>query len=138
MFINGNIISCNSSTLPALSVHGPKLRTSLESQNLKPRVSCLKTISNSSPFFKPQNRRCSILAFQEKGRRQICHSIVTSQNSEDATEDKGDSLEGGLGGGGNGGQGRDWTTSILLLVLWGALMYYVFNLTPNQTPVLAF
>ncbi|KAJ0111347.1 hypothetical protein Patl1_01806 [Pistacia atlantica] len=31
-------------------------------------------------------------------------------------------------------EGRDWTTSILLFVLWGGLMYYVFNLSPNQTP----
>lgn len=32
-------------------------------------------------------------------------------------------------------QGGGWTTSILLFALWAALMYYVFNLTPNQTPV---
>ena len=31
---------------------------------------------------------------------------------------------------------RDWTTSILLFVLWGVLIYYVFNLAPDQTPVL--
>lgn len=37
--------------------------------------------------------------------------------------------------GGNEENGGDWTTSILLLGLWGVLMFYVFNLTPNQTPV---
>ncbi|KAK1567042.1 hypothetical protein Q3G72_007496 [Acer saccharum] len=30
---------------------------------------------------------------------------------------------------------RDWTTSILLFVLWGVLIYYVYNLTPDQTPL---
>ncbi|KAM7264585.1 hypothetical protein ACFE04_002268 [Oxalis oulophora] len=32
------------------------------------------------------------------------------------------------------GQGGDWTSSIFLFLLWGALIYYVFNLSPNQTP----
>ncbi|MQM18465.1 hypothetical protein Taro_051458, partial [Colocasia esculenta] len=36
------------------------------------------------------------------------------------------------GGGGDGGE--DWTTSVLLFVLWAGLMYYVFQLTPDQTP----
>ncbi|KAL5704011.1 hypothetical protein ACHQM5_022491 [Ranunculus cassubicifolius] len=31
-------------------------------------------------------------------------------------------------------KGRDWSTSILLFLLWAGLMYYVFQLTPNQTP----
>ncbi|XP_074307790.1 uncharacterized protein LOC141642764 isoform X2 [Silene latifolia] len=30
--------------------------------------------------------------------------------------------------------GDDWTTSILLFLFWAALIYYVFNLAPNQTP----
>ncbi|WJX33208.1 hypothetical protein P8452_21438 [Trifolium repens] len=29
---------------------------------------------------------------------------------------------------------RDWTTSILLFLLWAALIYYVSFLSPNQTP----
>lgn len=35
---------------------------------------------------------------------------------------------------GDGGDGGDWTTSALLFVLWVGLIYYVFNLTPDQTP----
>jgi len=31
---------------------------------------------------------------------------------------------------------RDWTTSILLFLLWAALIYYVSFLSPNQTPVI--
>ncbi|KAL2327177.1 hypothetical protein Fmac_020604 [Flemingia macrophylla] len=36
---------------------------------------------------------------------------------------------------GNNGNERDWSTSVLLFLLWAALIYYVFLLTPNQTPV---
>eukprot|EP01018_Ginkgo_biloba_P024619 Gb_40012 [translate_table: standard] len=32
------------------------------------------------------------------------------------------------------GSGVDWITSILLFVFWAALLYYVFFLSPNQTP----
>ncbi|KAL2327175.1 hypothetical protein Fmac_020602 [Flemingia macrophylla] len=35
---------------------------------------------------------------------------------------------------GNNGNERDWSTSVLLFLLWAALIYYVFLLTPNQTP----
>ncbi|KAG7989902.1 hypothetical protein I3843_03G260800 [Carya illinoinensis] len=134
MFANSNVISCNSAAFPSLNLHDPKLKTSLQSQQLRPRISFRKTGSNFSAFCQPHNHTSSILASQKKGPTQICHCTLTSQNSEDAVVEKRDSSEGGLGGGGNDGEGRDWTTSILLLVLWGALMYYVFNLTPNQTP----
>jgi hypothetical protein len=136
MFVNANIISCNFSTFPSLTLKDPELKTLLHSHNLKPRISFLKETSKFSAFLKPQNHRSSILAFQKKGLTQICHCSLTSQTSEDPVVEKKDPLEGGVGGGGNGGEGGDWTTSILLLVLWGALMYYVFNLAPNQTPVL--
>ncbi|XP_030966728.1 uncharacterized protein LOC115987341 [Quercus lobata] len=134
MFANANIISCNFSSFTSSTLNGPKLRTSLQSQNLKPRISFLKTTSKFSAFLKPHNHTSSILEFQRKGLVQICHGNLTNQNSEDPAVEKGDSLEGGVGGSGNGGEGWNWSTSILLLVLWGALMYYVFNLTPNQTP----
>uniref|UniRef100_A0ACD5ZU35 Uncharacterized protein n=1 Tax=Avena sativa TaxID=4498 RepID=A0ACD5ZU35_AVESA len=38
------------------------------------------------------------------------------------------------GGGGDGEQLSDWTTSVLLFGIWAGLMYYVFQLAPNQTP----
>lgn len=142
MFVNANIISCNFSTFPSLTLKDPELKTSLQSHNLKPRISFLKETSKFSSFLKPQNHRSSILAFQKKGLTQICHCSLTSQKSEVPVVEKRDPLDGGVGGGGNGGnggnggEGRDWTTSFLLLGLWGALLYYVFNLTPNQTPVL--
>ncbi|XP_078171300.1 uncharacterized protein LOC144565421 [Carex rostrata] len=36
--------------------------------------------------------------------------------------------------GGGGNNWNDWVTSGLLLGLWAGLMYYVFQLAPNQTP----
>lgn len=56
----------------------------------------------------------------------MCHSVLDSKDSE-----KDPVLENETN---NEKEGRDWTTSILLFVLWGVLMYYVFNLAPNQTP----
>jgi hypothetical protein len=41
----------------------------------------------------------------------------------------------GGGGGGGGEKLSDWTTSVLLFGIWAGLMYYVFQLAPNQTPV---
>ncbi|KAI4341797.1 hypothetical protein MLD38_026478 [Melastoma candidum] len=40
----------------------------------------------------------------------------------------------GEGGSGSGGEGSDWTSSALLLLMWGGLMYYLFTLAPDQTP----
>jgi hypothetical protein len=44
-------------------------------------------------------------------------------------------IGGGGGGGGGGGQLSDWSTSVLLFGIYAGLMYYVFQLAPNQTPV---
>ncbi|CAL5390831.1 unnamed protein product [Camellia sinensis] len=63
-----------------------------------------------------------------------------SQNPQNPDLEREDSLTSELGGHGGrtssspGGDGGDWTTSFLLFLLWGGLMYYIFNLTPNQTP----
>ena len=37
--------------------------------------------------------------------------------------------------GGSGGRFSDWSTSVLIFGIWAGLMYYVFLLAPNQTPV---
>ncbi|TVU06495.1 hypothetical protein EJB05_49715, partial [Eragrostis curvula] len=36
--------------------------------------------------------------------------------------------------GGGGGRLSDWTTSVLLFGVWAGILYYVFQLSPNQTP----
>lgn len=36
---------------------------------------------------------------------------------------------------GGGGSLSDWTTSVLLFGVWAGILFYVFQLSPNQTPV---
>ncbi|KAB2022543.1 hypothetical protein ES319_D07G219200v1 [Gossypium barbadense] len=121
-----NLICCSFSYVPQNS---SKFKTLIRARNLSQQSPVLsKRTSNSSVFLKPNNRIALVSPFQQKGVLKICQSSLNTQNSEEeAGQDKGLSVD-------NGKEGRDWTTSILLFVLWGALMYYVFNLSPNQTP----
>jgi hypothetical protein len=36
---------------------------------------------------------------------------------------------------GGGGSLSDWSTSVLLFGVWAGILYYLFQLAPNQTPV---
>ncbi|KAI4305597.1 hypothetical protein L6164_028954 [Bauhinia variegata] len=118
-----NVISCNFSTLPSLALRNPKLKIQLQTHNPKTRKFAPKIVSGFVSSLKSFNAKTPVPMFQKKGSLHICHSSL----KEDSTKSE-------LRGSGNGGEGRDWTTSILLFVLWGALMYYVFFLAPNQTP----
>ncbi|KAF8410880.1 hypothetical protein HHK36_003417 [Tetracentron sinense] len=132
MLPNCSLISCNFSSFPSLSLKNPNLRIPLKSlpnsQNPIPRIPFLKT-TNPTISLKP-----ALSPFGRQGLLQICQSSFNSQDSKDPILKEGDSGEDQSGNGNYGGDGRDWTTSILLFVLWAALMYYVFMLTPNQTP----
>lgn len=70
----------------------------------------------------------------------VCQCSIETQNQVAEQEEEGE--EDSLGefkndddviNGGNGEE-RDWTTSILLFVFWGGLIYYVTMLAPNGTP----
>ncbi|KAK6238709.1 hypothetical protein QUC31_004178 [Theobroma cacao] len=123
MLASTNLICCNFSHLPQDST---KLKTSIQARNLSQQS--LLLLKRTSVFVKPHSRQALTFPFHRKGVLQICRSTLNTQNSEEETsQDKGSSVD-------NGKEGRDWTTSILLFVLYGALMYYVFNLTPDQTP----
>lgn len=57
---------------------------------------------------------------------QVCHdSIKQEAKGPSIGEEEGD---------GDGGKGDDWSTSILLFGFFAGLMFYVFKLTPDQTP----
>lgn len=115
------LISCNFSALPFLS---------LKTRNPNSRISFIRTPNSNPPILsKPKH---PISTFQKRGGLQICQSSFNTQNPEDPAAEKGAKLESENGDGGDGG---DWTTSALLFVLWVGLIYYVFNLTPDQTPV---
>ncbi|XP_024026684.1 uncharacterized protein LOC21388350 isoform X2 [Morus notabilis] len=140
MLSNASLISCNfSKTFPSSSLKTktskPRNSLHLQPQNLKPTTLLPKTNSGSSTF-RIHNNKASIFfpLVQQKGRLQICRSAKKGQNPEDPVLSDVDSLKTEAGKGGNVGDWSDWTTSILLFVLWGALLYYVFNLAPNQTP----
>ncbi|KAE8685877.1 hypothetical protein F3Y22_tig00111088pilonHSYRG00070 [Hibiscus syriacus] len=122
-----NLICCSFSHVPQNS---SKFNTLIRARNLSQQSPLLyKRNSNFSVFLNPHNHKPLISPFQQKGVLQICKSTLNTQNSE---EERGQDK--GLSDNNNNKEGRDWTTSILLFVLWGALMYYVFNLTPDQTP----
>ncbi|KAK8654052.1 hypothetical protein V6N13_128032 [Hibiscus sabdariffa] len=124
-----NLICCSFSRLPQNS---SKFKTLIQARNISQQSPLLsKRTLNFSVFLKPHNHKPLISPFRQKGGLQICQSTLNTQNSEEETgQDKG-LLDNNNN---NDKEGRDWTTSILLFVLWGALMYYVFNLAPAQTP----
>ncbi|MED6217098.1 hypothetical protein PIB30_014556 [Stylosanthes scabra] len=118
---NATLISCN----PSLPLRNHKSsRTSIHFTQLKlpsisPHTRLLHLSSSNSPI---HFKRCRI--------RHICHSS-SLKNQQQEEESK---VGGSNNGNGNGNGGRDWTTSILLFFFWAGILYYVFLLTPNQTP----
>ncbi|KAK9156361.1 hypothetical protein Sjap_003841 [Stephania japonica] len=124
MLPNPNLISCNFSTCSSLLI-----KTQITRHSNQPTLNAQKS---KLSFLKTLNPPCTISSipplFHRRIGLQICH------NSFDSVEESQDPDVNKLGSG-NGGDGGDWTTSILLFGLWGALMYYVFLLTPNQTPI---
>ncbi|KAF3445285.1 hypothetical protein FNV43_RR14980 [Rhamnella rubrinervis] len=130
---NASLISCNFSTFSSCPMKDPKFKTLRQTHNLKPRLVHSKISSRFSNLIASNCDRTAI-SFQKRGLLQICKSTLKSQNPEDPVLSNEGGLESELGKSGNVSEGRDWTTSILLFVLWAALMYYVFILAPNQTP----
>ncbi|KAK4802645.1 hypothetical protein SAY86_000848 [Trapa natans] len=124
MFSSSNIISCNFSHLPFKSC--PSI-----SRHQTPAVSHLKILP--SPI---QPYRYKITLNSHHGN----HFFLARYSFLDGEESKGPRLKtkasskSDLADKGDGGDGKDWTSSILLFFLWVALLYYVFNLAPNQTP----
>ncbi|CAH2052534.1 unnamed protein product [Thlaspi arvense] len=112
-----NLISCNFSRLPLPFKPSRRAQSLRETQNLtfiQPRA------SSSSPFLKPdQILLTRFPKHEKKGFLHVCKSSLNNPDPE-KTQIKDES--------------RDWTSSILLFALWGALLYYCFNLAPDQTP----
>ncbi|CAL9105448.1 unnamed protein product [Musa acuminata var. zebrina] len=70
------------------------------------------------------------LPLGKRGILQICRDSVEREDFEAGLGEKEKVLVERSGDGG----GSDWTTSVLLFGLWAGLMYYVFQLAPDQTP----
>ncbi|CAN4110130.1 unnamed protein product [Withania somnifera] len=136
MLANSSLISSNFSTLLVF----------LRSQKVATTVSYPNTAKIKNPktqFFKNSIYRCNfvntkISGFRQKGSLYVCQNSFNLQNQEDPSivKDVDSSMEENeLGGGDNNGDQWDWITSFLLFGLWSGLMYYVFFLAPNQTPL---
>lgn len=141
MITNANLVSCNFFA-PSLPLRISKLRIpqTKNPQTLRHQIIPFKHSISVCPNF--IIRRDS--SFSQMGLLQKWRSASGSQTAEIPVGEKAIPSEtdrggrgggSGGGGGGDGGEGRDWTTSILLFVFWAGLMFYVFNLAPNQTPV---
>ncbi|KAF2534878.1 hypothetical protein F2Q70_00029912 [Brassica cretica] len=111
-------ISCNFSSFP-------HLKPSRKAQSLsQPRNLTLVQSRAPLPFLKPdrillRNNNSQFLKHEKKGLFHVCRSSLNNPDP-DKTEIQ--------------DEGRDWTSSVLLFALWGALLYYCFNLAPDQTP----
>ncbi|XP_059283541.1 uncharacterized protein LOC132037097 [Lycium ferocissimum] len=135
MLANTSLISSNFTSL--LLPRNHKLTAEI------PFPNSAKIKNPKTQFFKNSIYSCNFIntkisGFGQKGSPYICHSSLNFQNQEepDMKKDVDDSLqEKELGGGNNNGDQWDRTTSFVLFGLWSGLMYYVFFLAPNQTPL---
>ncbi|KAL5711923.1 hypothetical protein ACHQM5_014147 [Ranunculus cassubicifolius] len=75
---------------------------------------------NLSPS--PNLESLQFIAKTSRNIHRCQNSVDDNQQGENENENENENGE------------RDWSTSILLFLLWAGLMYYVFHLTPNQTP----
>ncbi|KAL2458303.1 uncharacterized protein Fot_55780 [Forsythia ovata] len=150
MIASSSFTSCNFSFLPIRN-HSCSRKSQLSSLNYssnKPRSSIISLVNVINP--NDIERATKYSAFlnnydekkkKKKGLPQICHNAFYVRTSQDPVlvplkENGGRSGGSGGDGGGGGGDGeeRDWTSSFLLFAFWAGVMYYVFFLTPNQTP----
>ncbi|XP_056171131.1 uncharacterized protein LOC115688833 isoform X2 [Syzygium oleosum] len=121
------IVRTNSARVPPLE------HSLLRAQIPKPRIPFPSLPSKVSPFACGIVRRhydgnTSISMSSKPRSLQVCRSFTKNEKPDDAVLKEESPLRS------DGEGGRDWTTSVLLFLLWGGIMYYVFNLASNQTP----
>lgn len=119
-----NLISCNFSRLPLLLLKPSRPHQSLR-QSPKHLLLLQSRASSSSTFLKSDKILHHSHRFSRKDTFfHICKSSLNNPEEPEKTQIQ--------------EEGRDWSSSILLFALWGALLYYCFNLAPDQTPVRIF
>ncbi|RWV98220.1 hypothetical protein BHE74_00042556 [Ensete ventricosum] len=122
-----------------ISCHFPSsFRSPVDRQNPKPRSLPLSRI----PILGARSRLRTLiprrvlgikpvtLPLGKRGLLQICRDSVEREDFEPGLGEEEKVLAERSGDGG----GSDWTSSVLLFGLWAGLMYYVFQLAPDQTP----
>ncbi|MCD9640778.1 hypothetical protein HAX54_026307 [Datura stramonium] len=139
MLATSSLISSDFSTLVFL--RNQKVASRISFPNSAKIKNSKTQFCNSSIYRYNYYIKTKISGFGEKGRPYVCHSSLNLQNQEDPAMEKdvdASLQEKELGGGNNnGGNGDQWdrTSSFVLFGLWSGLMYYVFFLAPNQTPL---
>lgn len=122
-----NLISCNFSRLPLILLKPSRPHQSLK-ESPKTLLLLQSRASSSSPFLKSDtilHHNHRFLKYERKDTFfHICKSSLNNPEEPEKTQIQ--------------EEGRDWSSSILLFALWGALLYYCFNLAPDQTPVRIF
>lgn len=130
MLASTSLVSSNFLSLPSKTPTSTNL--SQKNYNSSHSISLIskKTSINKNVFL--QQKTIKEMSFSSPLTKirslQICHNSINTQNSQDPEENEIDNSNG------SGGGGENWTTSVLLFLLWGGLMFYIFNLAPNQTP----
>ncbi|XP_042442864.1 uncharacterized protein LOC122027917 [Zingiber officinale] len=72
------------------------------------------------------------LPLEKRRLLHTCRDSIEREDFEASVEEKEKNLVERTADG--GASASDWITSVLLFGLWAGLMYYVFQLAPNQTP----
>ncbi|CAK8567021.1 unnamed protein product [Lathyrus sativus] len=114
-----NLVSCNFPTLKNKYSIQPHTSSTTTTTALVSRCCFIRLGSSFKPVM---TKKPFAASFRKKGSIVICH------DSNKESEVRGSVVEVVEEG------KRDWTTSILLFLLWAALIYYVSFLSPNQTP----
>lgn len=138
MLANTNLISCNFSCF-LLKIHNPKIPSQHSvklNDSIIPSLSFVPSIFQYNNNFNDFISETITMKKRNLQLQKFCFysSLDTDRNPQEPAFENEDYVEEEVGGGGSG-PGRDWTTSFLLFGLWAGLMYYVFFLAPNQTPV---
>ncbi|KAG9152387.1 hypothetical protein Leryth_016768 [Lithospermum erythrorhizon] len=115
-----------------------KNHSSNHSRRTRATVSSFQHQSKQPPLFSQVYVNKTVMNFKNHNGQllHICQCSIETQNQnadeEEVEVEKEASSIASMNGGNE--EERDWTTSILLFVFWGGLIYYVSILAPNQTP----
>ncbi|KAL8130832.1 hypothetical protein AgCh_006951 [Apium graveolens] len=130
MLASTSLVSSNFLSLPSKTKTPISTNLSEKNYNSSNSISFIfnKVSINKNVFLQQKTNKDMSFSSSITRKRslQICHNSINSQDPEENEIDNNN----GSGGGG----GENWTTSVLLFLLWGGLMFYIFNLAPNQTP----
>ncbi|KAG0498339.1 hypothetical protein HPP92_003030 [Vanilla planifolia] len=123
-----NVLSCDFPSFTSESIHQKHRSLPQFNPKFPTRQIPLAQVSKS---LRPRTvfSICPLIHFSRtRGQFQVC------RDSSEALQFWSRCWRTGKGNGDGGDHGNNWTTSILLFVLWVGLLFYVFRMAPDQTP----